>query len=184
MSTILPHLLTVLEYLGLIAVGCLDLVVCFGMSFMNLAFAFDNPKSEEKALSILGLLLFLVFGSLGLQAASIWYGIHLGKLWLALIFGVLTIPAYPFLLLLAAGVQVGCEWLCSCGRLNGLANQGEPDKVPPQPILPSMNPHTPPTNPSTSDALVSETEQLQRGSLANEQLINDTMLPAYTAAGA
>ena len=184
MSNILPYLLTVLEYLGLIAVVCLDLVVCFVMSFLNLAFAFDAPKSEDKAASILGLLLLLVIGSLGLQAAAIWYGIHLGKLWLALVFGVLTIPAYLFMLLLAAVAEGACELLCSRGRQDGLANQGNLDNALNHPILPAMDASIPPTNPPACDALVAEAEQHQKGSVANQQLIQDTLFSAYTAASA
>ena len=75
-------------------------------------------------------------------------------------------------------------WLRIRGRLDGLANHGKPDKVSPQPTLPSMNPILPPTNPSACDALVSEAECLQQGSMANEQLIQDTLFAAYAAAGA
>ena len=102
MTDLLCSLLSVLEVLGLIAAVFLNLAACFGMACMNFVFSFDAPKSEEKLLSTLGLILLLVLASLSIQAAAIWYGIHLGKLWLALVLGVLTIPAYPVLLLVAA----------------------------------------------------------------------------------
>ena len=47
-----------------------------------------------------------------------------------------------------------------------------------------MNPILPPTNPPACDALVSEAERLQQGSMATEKLINDTLFSAYAAAGA
>ena len=113
MTNFLSHLLTGLELLGLLAVVILDLLACVWMTVMIFFFAFDAPKSRSKPRPILGMILLLVLASLSIQGAAIWYGLHLGKLWLALVLGVLTIPAYPFVLSLAAAVEVA--W----GRLRG-----------------------------------------------------------------
>ena len=98
----------------------------------------------------------------------------------------LLVVLSPFLLQALALILMGCSEarLRIRRRLDGLANHGKPDKVSPQPTLPSMDPILPPTNPPACDALVSEAERLQQGSMANETLINDTLFSAYAAAGA
>ena len=195
MTNFLSFVLTGLELLGLLAVVVLDLAACFGMAFMNFVFAFDAPNSEEKLPSVLGLILLLVLASLSIQGAAIWYGLHLGKLWLALVLGVLTIPAYPFVMFLAAVVEVACGWRRTwlqrlvrpsrpAAQASSLAKQGNPDKVIPQTNQPSMNPDLPPTNPTACDALVSEAEQLPPGSMANEKLIEDCLMTAFITASA
>jgi len=164
MSHLLLYLLTVLQYSGLIALWILGAVVL-------MSFVFYASHASSVGHRLLNLLAFLC-SPLACLATSLWYGLVLGKLGLALIFGVLIVPSillFPLLVNLCLLPFYFARWI---------DRKLWPIRTFPQP----MNDSNPPTNPT--DKLVTEAEQLQKGSLANEILIRDTLLPAYAAASA
>ena len=199
MSNFFPHLLSVVEYLGLIALTLFNLRV-FPRLANGVVMATLMGGGGES--SVLGLAVFPLSCSAGILALSVW-SIWVGKLGLALISGVLALPVvlpagavgmvfcvFPlrFALMGLVRLWIWLERLLRPGRpaaqTLSLAHHGNSDKVIPQTNQPSMNPDLPPTNPTACDTLVSEAEQLPPGSMANDKLIEDTRLPAYAAAGA
>ena len=199
MSNFFPHLLSVVEYLGLIALTLFNLRV-----FPRLANGVVMPTlmGGGGESSVLGLAVFPLSCSAGILALSVW-SIWVGKLGLALISGVLALPVvlpagavgmvfcvFPlrFALMGLVRLWIWLERLLRPGRpaaqTLSLAHHGNSDKVIPQTNQPSMNPDLPPTNPTACDALVSEAEQLPPGSMANEKLIEDCLMTAFITASA
>lgn len=128
--------------------------------------------------------------SLGLLAASVW-GLCGGRLDPAAVFAV---RAFAVVLIFPMVVMTAVFVLAAAGQAASLANKADQEKLSPTqaslPKLarnlssPAMNPTIPPSNPPTNADLVAEAEQLEKGSLANEKLIQDTLFSAYTAASA